>query len=76
MKRDQRVITFKPRFVPDHLLAELSNLWHLSRVPHHGRYDRMLWTSSEFHKAHAELGISSTAVYKDLDAMISFGGWS
>jgi hypothetical protein len=70
--RDYRVIEFKPRWVPEHMLAELSNLWHLSRVPKHGRYDRLLWTSSEFAKAHPEL--TSTAVYKDLDAMLEFGG--
>ena len=73
MRRDYQVITFKPRFVPEHMLAELSNLWHLSRVPYNKRYDRLLWTSSEFAKAHPEL--TSTAVYKDLDAMLEFGGW-
>ena len=67
-----KVQTFKPRFVPERLLPELSNLWHLSRVPKNARYERMLWTAGEFSKAHPEL--SSTAVYKDLDAMLSFGG--
>ena len=74
MRRDYRaLITFEPRFVPEHMLAELSNLWHLSKVPHNKRYDRLLWTSREFSKAHPEL--TSTAVYKDLDAMLEFGGW-
>ncbi len=73
MRRDYRVITFKPRFVPEDLLPELSNLWHLSRVPVNTRYERLLWTSREFSKAHPEL--TSTAVYKDLDAMLEFGGW-
>lgn len=64
-----KILTFKSRFVPEHLLPELSNLWHLSRVPHHSRYDRMSWTSREFSKAHPE--ISATAAYKDLDGMLS-----
>ena len=68
-----QVITFKPRFVPAHMLGELSNLWHLSRVPCDTRYDRLLWTSREFNKAHPEL--TSLAVYKDLDAMLKFGGY-
>lgn len=62
---------YTPRFVPRHLMAELSNLWHLSRVPHQGRYERMLWTSREFHKEHPEL--SETGIYKDLSA--SLEGW-
>lgn len=72
MRHDYRVITFKPRFVPEHLLGELSNLWHLSRVPKNTRYERMLWASSEFSKAHPE--VSATGAYKDLDAMLEFGG--
>ena len=67
-----KVITFEPRFVSEHLLAELSNLWHLSRVPCHSRYDRMIWTSKEFSKAHPE--VSSGGAYKDLDCMLEFGG--
>jgi len=67
-----KVEYFRPRFVPEHMLAELSNLWHLSHVPKDSRYERMLWTADEFHKLHPEL--TSTAVYKDLDAMLSFGG--
>lgn len=66
------VITFKPRFVPEDLLGELSNLWHLSRVPCNTRYERLLWASREFSKAHPE--VSSTAAYKDLDCMLEFGG--
>jgi hypothetical protein len=66
------VITFKPRFVPERLLGDLSNLWHLSRVPKNTRYERMCWVADEFHKAHPE--ISTNAAYKDLDGMLSFGG--
>jgi hypothetical protein len=65
-------ITFEPRFVPEHLLVELSNLWHLSQVPCNSGYERMLWASREFSKHHPE--ISSTAAYKDLDCMLEFGG--
>lgn len=73
-----KIIEFEPRFVPKRLLVELSNLWHLSRTACAGkdysRYNRMLWTSREFVKAHPELNLSSTGAYKDLDAMLSFGG--
>ena len=70
-----RVMTFVPRFVPPTALGELSQLWHTSRVacqPVANRYTRMLWTSNTYHTFHPE--VSSTAVYKDLDAMLDFGG--
>lgn len=69
------VLTFRPRFVPEAGVAELSNLWHLSRMACAGdatRYKRMIWTSGEYAKAHPET--SSTGAYKDLDDMLSFGG--
>lgn len=58
---------YSPRFVPRNLVVELMNLWHLSKVHSYKRYDRLLWTSREFSKAHPEL--TSTAIYKDLDCM-------
>lgn len=67
-----KVEHFKPRFVPERLLPELSNLWHTSRVHSSSRYERMLYTSKWFAKDHPEL--TPTAVYKDLDAMLQFGG--
>jgi len=71
-----KVLTFHPRFVPEPLISDLSNLWHLSRTACAGsdssRYRRMLWASAEFSKAHPE--VSSTGAYKDLDDMLSFGG--
>jgi hypothetical protein len=72
MKDRFKVIRFEPRFVPERLLGELSELWHLSRVPFNSRYERMLWASREFSKHHPE--ISATAAYKDLDCMLAFGG--
>lgn len=72
------VVEFKPRWVPEYLLAELSNLWHVSRVamshvPSSGKtHARLMWTSQAFSKAYPDL--SSTAVYKDLYDMLSFGG--
>ena len=68
-----KVITFTPRFVPDYLITELSNLWHTSRcAAGSDRYQRLLYTSKHFALAHPEL--SSTAVYKDLNDMLRFGG--
>ena len=68
-----KVLTFRPRWVPEYLLSELSNLWHLSRVPHGlNRHARMIWASGEFSKAHPE--VSATAAYKDLGDMLEFGG--
>ena len=70
-----QVERFHPRWVPESLLPELSNLWHLSRVPKgNDRHARLVWTADEFHKAHPELGISSTAVYKDLTGMLEVSG--
>lgn len=74
--QDRRVARFVPRFIQESQLGELSNLWHLSRVPcstsSSTRYDRLLWTSKAFHAEHPE--VSETAAYKDLDEMFSFGG--
>jgi hypothetical protein len=48
--------------------AELSNLFHLANTAlagtSPGRYERRLWASKEFSKAHPE--VSSTAAYKEL----------
>jgi hypothetical protein len=67
-----KVERFTPRFIPTHLLGDLFELWHTSRVARgNSRYERMLWASDQFHKAHPE--ISSTAAYKDLDGMLAFG---
>lgn len=67
---------FEPRFVRKEHLAELSNLWHLSRTACAGksnqRYERLLWTSRQF--AVQFNYVSSTGAYKDLDAMLEFGG--
>ena len=67
-----KVETFTPRFTSTPGLNELSTLWHTSRTATTGRYNRMLWASREFSKAHPE--VSATAAYKDLEAMLAFGG--
>lgn len=77
-KREPLILTFVPRFVDPKDLAELSNLWHLSRVAAQHqpgttlRYCRLIWAAGEFAKAHP--AISATAAYKDLCDMIEFGG--
>lgn len=45
-------------------MAELMNLWHLSKMESYKRYERLLWTSKNFAKEHPEF--SSTWVYKIL----------
>lgn len=58
-------------------IAELINLWHLSRVPVSGkylsrgeeRYKRLLWTSGEFSKAHPER--TSLWAYKVLERQLA-----
>lgn len=59
---------FSPRFVAPALMPELYNLWHLSKCALSGqpcgRWERLLWASKEFSKAHPET--SPTAAYKDL----------
>lgn len=72
------VVEFEPRFVDKAHLGELSNLWATSRTACAGgvawnkSYRRKLWTSAEFAKTHDY--VTSTGVYKDLDAMLVFGG--
>jgi hypothetical protein len=71
-----KIIAFTPRFVPEYLIPELSQMWHTSAIPISGGYStpgerkhkRMLWTAQEFHKFHPEL--IPTAIYKDLDVML------
>ena len=77
-----KVLTFEPRFVPERLLTELSSYWHLSATAVSGtytsagdrRHKRRIWTANWFAKEHPELNLSPTAVYKDLDAMLTFDG--
>lgn len=59
---------FQPRFIPATLLVELSELWHLSRVPHNSRHSRLLWAAGAFEKRHSEFSL--TAIYKDLADMV------
>lgn len=71
-----KIVKFVPRFVPEHMLGALSNMWHISRVPTSStpiserRYLRLVWTADQFVKEHPELKLSSTAVYKDLCDMV------
>lgn len=59
------------RFIKPEHTAELINLFHLARVPLSGkpcgRYERMLWASAAFAKAHPD--VSAVAAYKDLDGL-------
>ena len=58
------------RFVKDSDYGELINLYHLARTALAGgddsKYQRMLWASKEFSKAHPY--VSATGAYKDLSA--------
>jgi hypothetical protein len=64
---------YHTRFIPASLAGELIDLYHLARTPLSGqactRYDRMIWASNEFHKAHPE--VSSNGAYKDLDGLLA-----
>lgn len=67
-------LTIKAFNMADYDLAELSNLWHISRVPcsdsaPNRYYRRMLWTAESYAKAHPE--VTSTGAYKALDRMLS-----
>lgn len=76
------IVTFEPRWVPERLLTELSMFWHTSATavsgtytsPGERRHKRRMWTANEFNKAHPELNISTTAVYKDVCDMLDFDG--
>jgi hypothetical protein len=69
MHKDFTVESYKPRFVSAPQLLELINLYHLARgAGKLSRYDRLIWASSEFHKANPQ--ISATAAYKDLSAQL------
>lgn len=51
------------------VLAELSRLWHLSKVHSSSSHSRRVWTSGELSKLYPE--ISPTAAYKALDRMLA-----
>jgi len=62
------------RFITKEQMSELINLYHLSRVALSGtgkcgRYEQMLWATSEFHKLHPE--VSASAAYKDLNGQLA-----
>ena len=65
--------TYQVRFIRPDQAGELMDLFHLARTALSGgdasNYNRMLWASKEFSKAHPE--VSSTAAYKDLDGLRS-----
>ena len=67
---------YQVRFIRPGQAGELMDLFHLARTALSGKdasnYNRMLWASNEFHKAHPE--VSATAAYKDLDGLRS--NWS
>jgi hypothetical protein len=66
-----KVERWEPRFVPDRLIGELSNLWHTSKIPcGYDRYKRMCQAAKWFHDAHPDISI--TAAYKDLDSMLTW----
>ncbi len=73
MKTDQRVQTFKPRFIHVDDLDLLGDLWRLSRTARSGdgKHARKLWTAAEFAK---QRDVMPTAAYKDLDAWLEFPG--
>lgn len=64
---------YSVRFIKPADKGELINLFHLARTALSGqscsRYDRMIWASREFSKAHPET--SSTAAYKELDGLLA-----
>jgi hypothetical protein len=57
--------------------AELANLWHLSKTAlaldpkrRSSEYERQLWASEEYAKAHP--GCSPTSAYKELDRQMAW----
>ena len=63
---------YRPRWLTRDQGYEIVNLYHLARTAlsgqPDGRYERMMWASREFHKAHPET--SQTAAYKDLCGLL------
>lgn len=55
-------------YVPQRLLPELMNLWHLSKTATDFEVERIDWTVDEFHNAHPEL--THSQIFRDLNAMV------
>lgn len=62
------------RFIPERDIAKLINLYHLARTPLAGkrptRHDRMVWAANAYAR-YENPSVTSTAAYKDLDALLS-----
>ncbi len=73
MRKLPRYKSNPKRFITDSQFAELVNLFHLAKTALSGKddskYQRMIWASKEFHKAHPN--ISATYAYKDLSDAVN-----
>lgn len=70
---NEPIIEFKPRFVPEYLIPELSEMWNVARTACGGaasRHTKLVWAAKEFHTKHPD--VSETGAYKDVDGMTSF----
>jgi len=64
------------RFIPQRLVSELLHTWHASRIACAditlgSRHARLTWTTDRFSADHPELGLSTTAIWKDLSDLVS-----
>jgi hypothetical protein len=65
------VIEFSPRFLNKSQMAEIVELWHLSRVKHTGRHDRLILACKWFNDKYPDV----RGAYKDLSGLVNWNAF-
>lgn len=60
---------YETRFIKSCHKYELIDLYHLARIIHNNRYDRLIWAAKQFSDKYNY--VSSTGAYKDLLGLLN-----
>jgi hypothetical protein len=71
MKEELRVIEFSPRFLSKSQMAEIIEFYHLAKVKHTSKHDRMILACKWFQDKYPEV----KGAYKDLSGLVNWN-WS
>jgi len=71
MSQELPVIEFRPRFLNKSQMAEIVELYHLSKVKHTGKHDRLLLATRWFQDKYPEV----KGAYKDLSDLVNWNAF-
>ena len=71
MKTDTAPIEFSPRFLNKSQMAEIVELYHLARVKHTGKHDRMILACKWFNDKYPDV----RGAYKDLSGLVNWNAF-